>query len=43
MWIGRDRSRAYYGLMLFLLGAVIATFAAQDLLRRFGRAVGREK
>jgi len=32
MWVGRDRSRAYHALMLFLLGAVIATFAAQDLL-----------
>jgi NADH-quinone oxidoreductase subunit M len=32
LWAGRDRSRAYYGLMLFLLGAVIATFASQDLL-----------
>jgi NADH-quinone oxidoreductase subunit M len=32
MWVGRDRGRAYHALMLFLLGAVIATFAAQDLL-----------
>jgi NADH-quinone oxidoreductase subunit M len=32
LWVGRDRSRAYHGLMLFLLGAVVATFAAQDLL-----------
>ena len=32
MWVGRDRSRAYHALMLFLLGAVVATFAAQDLL-----------
>jgi len=32
VWIGRDRSRAYYALMLFLLAAVVATFAAQDLL-----------
>jgi NADH-quinone oxidoreductase subunit M len=29
MWVGRDRPHA---LMLFLLGAVVATFAAQDLL-----------
>jgi NADH-quinone oxidoreductase subunit M len=32
MWAGRDRPRAYHALMLFLLGAVVATFAAQDLL-----------
>jgi len=32
MWVGRDRGRAYHALMLFLLGAVVATFAAQDLL-----------
>jgi NADH-quinone oxidoreductase subunit M len=32
LWVGRDRSRAYHALMLFLTGAVIATFAAQDLL-----------
>jgi NADH-quinone oxidoreductase subunit M len=32
LWVGRDRARAYHGLMLFLLGAVVATFAAQDLL-----------
>jgi NADH-quinone oxidoreductase subunit M len=31
LWVGRDRSRAYHALMLFLLGAVIATFASQDL------------
>jgi NADH-quinone oxidoreductase subunit M len=31
-WVGRDRPRAYFGLMLFLTGAVIATFAAQDLI-----------
>jgi NADH-quinone oxidoreductase subunit M len=29
---GRDRARAYGGLMLFLTGAVVAMFAAQDLL-----------
>ncbi len=29
---GRERPRAYYALMLFLTGAVVATFAAQDLL-----------
>ena len=32
MWVGRDRSRAYHALMLFLLGAVVATFVSQDLL-----------
>jgi NADH-quinone oxidoreductase subunit M len=32
MWVGRERARAYHALMLFLLGAVVATFAAQDLL-----------
>ncbi|MCS7007816.1 MAG: NADH-quinone oxidoreductase subunit M, partial [Gaiellaceae bacterium] len=31
-WVGRERPRAYYGLMLFLTGAVVATFAAQDLV-----------
>jgi len=31
-WAGRDRARAYYGLMLFLVGAVVGVFAAQDLL-----------
>ena len=32
LWIGRDRPRAYHALMLGLTGAVVATFAAQDLL-----------
>jgi NADH-quinone oxidoreductase subunit M len=32
LWVGRDRPRAYYGLLLFLTSAVVATFAAQDLL-----------
>jgi len=31
-WAGRDRPRAYFGLMLFLTGAVVGVFAAQDLL-----------
>ncbi len=31
-WVGRDRPRAYHALMLLLTGAVVATFAAQDLL-----------
>ena len=31
-WAGRERPRAYFGLMLFLLGAIVAVFAAQDLI-----------
>ena len=31
-WVGRDRMRAYMGLMLFLTGAVVGVFTAQDLL-----------
>ncbi|MGB8002675.1 MAG: NADH-quinone oxidoreductase subunit M, partial [Gaiellaceae bacterium] len=31
-WVGRDRVRAYMGLMLFLTGAIIGVFTAQDLL-----------
>ena len=31
-WSGRDRARAYYGLMLLLTGALVGVFAAQDLL-----------
>ncbi|MFN2629525.1 MAG: NuoM family protein [Gaiellaceae bacterium] len=31
-WVGRERARAYFGLMLFLTGATVAVFAAQDLL-----------
>jgi NADH-quinone oxidoreductase subunit M len=31
-WVGRDRSRAYFGLMLFLTGATVGVFTAQDLL-----------
>jgi NADH-quinone oxidoreductase subunit M len=29
---GRERPRAYYGLMLFLTGAIVGVFTAQDLL-----------
>jgi NADH-quinone oxidoreductase subunit M len=29
---GRDRPRAYYGLMLLLIGAIVGVFTAQDLL-----------
>ena len=32
VWAGRDRPRAYYGLMLFLIGSVVGVFASQDLL-----------
>ena len=32
LWVGRDRARGYHALMLFLTGAIVATFAAQDLL-----------
>ena len=32
MWVGRDRPRAYHALMLFLTGAIVATFVSQDLL-----------
>jgi NADH-quinone oxidoreductase subunit M len=31
-WSGRENPRAYFGLMLFLTGAVVGVFAAQDLL-----------
>jgi NADH-quinone oxidoreductase subunit M len=31
-WVGRERPRAYFGLMLFLTAAVVGVFAAQDLL-----------
>jgi NADH-quinone oxidoreductase subunit M len=31
-WAGRERARAYFGLMLFLTGAVVGVFSAQDLL-----------
>jgi NADH-quinone oxidoreductase subunit M len=31
-WAGRDRLRAYMGLLLFLTGAVVGVFSAQDLL-----------
>jgi NADH-quinone oxidoreductase subunit M len=31
-WAGRERARAYFGLMLFLTGAVVGVFTAQDLL-----------
>ncbi len=31
-WVGRERARAYFGLQLFLTGAVVGVFTAQDLL-----------
>lgn len=31
-WVGRDRPRAYYGLLLLLVGSVVGVFASQDLL-----------
>jgi NADH-quinone oxidoreductase subunit M len=30
--VGRERARAYFGLMLVLVGAIVGVFAAQDLL-----------
>lgn len=32
LFVGRERPRAYHALLLFLTGAVVATFTAQDLL-----------
>jgi NADH-quinone oxidoreductase subunit M len=31
-WVGRDRPRAYFGLMLLLTGATVGVFMAQDLI-----------
>src|SRR5277367_132938 len=31
-WAGRERPRAYFGLLLFLIGSVAGVFSAQDLL-----------
>ena len=31
-WVGRERQRAYFGLLLFLTGSVVGVFSAQDLL-----------
>src|SRR5690349_5387292 len=31
-WAGRERPRAYYGLMLLLTGAIVGVFLAQDVL-----------
>jgi NADH-quinone oxidoreductase subunit M len=31
-WVGRDRPRAYFGLMLFLTSAVVGVFSSQDVL-----------
>jgi NADH-quinone oxidoreductase subunit M len=32
LWVGRERTRAYMGLMLFLTGSIVGVFTAQDLL-----------
>jgi NADH-quinone oxidoreductase subunit M len=32
LWAGRERGRAYHGLLLFLTGSIVGVFAAQDLL-----------
>jgi NADH-quinone oxidoreductase subunit M len=32
VWAGRERPRAYYGLMLLLTGAIVGVFVSQDLL-----------
>ena len=32
IWVNRERARGYHGLMLFLLGAMVGVFTAQDLL-----------
>ncbi len=32
LWAGRERANAYYALMLFLTGAVVCVFTAQDLI-----------
>jgi NADH-quinone oxidoreductase subunit M len=32
VWAGRERPRAYYGLMLLLTGSIVGVFVAQDLL-----------
>jgi NADH-quinone oxidoreductase subunit M len=31
-WAGRERARAYFGLMLLLTGAIVGVFVAQDLI-----------
>ena len=31
-WVGRDRPRAYFGLMLLLTGATVGVFESQDLI-----------
>jgi NADH-quinone oxidoreductase subunit M len=32
LWVRRERPRAYFGLLLFLMGATVGVFSAQDLL-----------
>ena len=41
LWVGRDRPRAYHALMLGLTGAVVATFASQDIDLRISRQAVR--
>ena len=31
-WVGRERARAYFGLLLFLVGSLVGVFASQDLI-----------
>ena len=31
-WVGRDRARAYFALMLILTGSIVGVFTAQDLM-----------
>jgi NADH-quinone oxidoreductase subunit M len=31
-WVGRERPRSYYALMLFLVGSLVGVFASQDLV-----------
>ena len=31
-WVNRENARAYFGLLLFLVGALVGVFAAQDLI-----------
>jgi len=38
-WTGRERARAYFGLQLFLTGAIVGVFAAQDLLLFYAPSV----
>ena len=37
-WVGRDRARAYFSLMLLLTGAIVGVFTAQDGCARRSRS-----